>query len=75
VGLQTPHMTIRAPQEQPPTTSLESLAAQAVQRAPVPGSTPPEKLLEAPYIAANPLERLETIGLPCELVEMEHILL
>ena len=29
----------------------------------------------APYIAADPLERLETTGLPRELVQMEHILL
>jgi endonuclease G len=29
----------------------------------------------APFIAADPLERLETIGLPRELVELEHILL
>jgi endonuclease G, mitochondrial len=28
-----------------------------------------------PYIAADPLERLETTGLPRELVRMEHILL
>jgi endonuclease G, mitochondrial len=29
----------------------------------------------APFVAADPLERLETIGLPRELVELEHILL
>ena len=29
----------------------------------------------APYIAAEPLERLETTGLPRELVQKEHILL
>ena len=29
----------------------------------------------APYIAADPLERLETTGLPRELVQLDHILL
>ena len=29
----------------------------------------------APYIAADPLERFETTGLPRELVKLEHILL
>jgi endonuclease G len=29
----------------------------------------------APYVAADPLERFETTGLPRELVKLEHILL